>query len=61
MATELENLAKEMGDAGYCNYAACLEFLERARALGHKEAAKLADMDGCERVGAAIRALSKEG
>lgn len=26
----LKKLAKEMGDAGYCNYAACEEFLQKA-------------------------------
>jgi hypothetical protein len=37
MATELEKLAKEMVDVGYCNYAACLTFLQRAKALGYQE------------------------
>jgi len=34
MKDKLKQLAKEMGNAGYCNYAACQEFLQRAFDLG---------------------------
>ena len=46
MATELEKLAKEMAEAGLLTYGFCLERLERARALGHEEAAKQV-CEGC--------------
>jgi hypothetical protein len=43
----LRELAKQMGDAGYCNYEACLEYLEKASRLGAlaalEQAAQLAE------------------
>jgi hypothetical protein len=34
--TEVERLAKEMGDAGYCNQEACREYLQKAYAAGER-------------------------
>ena len=39
MSEALKELAKQMGNAGYCNYAACEQFLSEAYKLGVKEAA----------------------
>jgi hypothetical protein len=32
----IAELAKKMGDAGYCNYAACTEYLELSYAAGKR-------------------------
>ena len=45
----LKDLAKKMGDAGYCNYAACEEYLQQAHDAGRREgieaAAKLCEYE----------------
>lgn len=33
----LSKLAQEMGNAGYCNYDACWEFLDRAYSAAERE------------------------
>ena len=39
----IDQLAKEMGDAGYCNYTACREYLVRAYRAGAEAQRELLD------------------
>lgn len=47
----LTPLAKEMGNAGYCNYAACDEFLTKAWNAAVQAAAEIARRCECTRSG----------
>jgi len=38
LPTSLTELAKKMGDAGYCNYEACHEYLTEAYQMGYRDA-----------------------